>query len=882
MRRLGTLWVVVALLAVQEPDGRARQGQAQPQAQRFVDDCGLEPPGAPIVAPPRKAGGSIITPRLGPTGHQAVGALSGKTIYVSPGHGWYWTGGDWTTQRGNANGIVEDLVSAETIDQFLLQYLRLMGAHVVPLREADLNTNMVIVDDGELLFEGNPSIDPQSEDGFATPSLPMPSDAAPFEAGTAQRMAPAPGGTGLAVWPVAVPASGYYNVYVAYVQAPDRAPDARYLVRHAGGESEHFVDQRRHGSTWVLLGRYWFEEGAPIEKSSVALSNDASGSLSLDAVRAGGGEDLFDRGTGPAGRPMYEHCARYYTQWDGAPPSVYDYRDGDHDDDVVARSRFAAWDHEDGEDAVYIAWHTNAPNPGTGTSSYTYGPSPPPGPLSEFTGTPGSLELQAAVHGELIDDFRAVWDPAWPDRGMHTAYFGEVNPGHNDEMPAVLVEVAFHDTPIDAASLREPTFRRIATRAMAQGIARYFAERDGLTLVLPPEPPSAVRIENDGQGGLRVSWRPPLPDAAGGDAPDGYRVYTSRDGLAFDDGLDVAGEALALSNLGVGARRFVRVAARNAGGESLPSEVVGARVAPDGLARVLVVGGFDRIDSAQLPVEDLSTYALGLVDRMWLEQINDGSYASRHGLAILAASSSFDGASDEAVDAGDIDLASYAAVDWFLGEESSGNTPLTPEAQAALSGYLAGGGRLLITGSEAAWALDFLGTPDEQAFYRAAFHAAYADDDADTYDLLPVAGSGPYAGMEPFSFGDPAIYDPEWPDLLDPGAGGAAALDYSGGVPGHAAIAWSGGPDRGVVFGFPFESIEGEPARDEVMRRTLAFFEVEPEEFPPDGGVQSLDDTTGGCGCRIDGSGGDNSAALWAGVCLVLYGWLLRLRRRLR
>ena len=39
------------------------------------------------------------------------------------------------------------------------------------------------------------------------------------------------------------------------------------------------------------------------------------------------------------------------------------------DDDVGARSRYAAWDHEDGEDAVYVAWHTNAPDPGVGTSS---------------------------------------------------------------------------------------------------------------------------------------------------------------------------------------------------------------------------------------------------------------------------------------------------------------------------------------------------------------------------------------------------------------------------------------------------------------------------------------------------------------------------------
>src|SRR5688572_1698136 len=164
MGRMWRLGCLVALVALVQADAGARSSPAG-----YVDDCGLEPPGAPVTPPPRKAGGSTITPRLGPTGHRAEGALSGKTIYVSPGHGWYWTGSYWTTQRGLTNWIVEDLVSVETIDQFLLQYLRLMGAHVVPLREADLNTDLVVVDDTDLLIEGS-TIGTQIDPGFATPT----------------------------------------------------------------------------------------------------------------------------------------------------------------------------------------------------------------------------------------------------------------------------------------------------------------------------------------------------------------------------------------------------------------------------------------------------------------------------------------------------------------------------------------------------------------------------------------------------------------------------------------------------------------------------------------------------------------------------------------
>src|SRR5207253_3678514 len=117
----------------------------------------------------------------------------------------------------------------------------------------------------------------------------------------------------------------------------------------------------------------------------------------------------------------------------GAPSSVYAWTDGDFDADVSTRSRFAAWEHEAGEDAIYIAWHSNAPNPRLGTSSYTYGSSPPPGALSNFSGSAGSRELQDAVHGEIGDDLRAGLYPDWTDQRRFTAYFGEVNAGPNAE-----------------------------------------------------------------------------------------------------------------------------------------------------------------------------------------------------------------------------------------------------------------------------------------------------------------------------------------------------------------------------------------------------------------------------------------------------------------
>jgi N-acetylmuramoyl-L-alanine amidase len=774
------------------------------------------------------------------------GILSGKTIYLSAGHGFTWTDFGWRTQRGNTNGIVEDLVSIEAVNQFLIPYLHAMGAYVVTVREPDLGSEAVIVDDGSAVVEGTPEETPVADAGWGEVALPIvDDDVNPFASGGARALVAKTDATGGLVYDADLPADGFYNVYASYVQGPDRVSDAHFVVRHSGGETHMRLDQRRHGSTWVLLGRFHFEAG----DAAVAVlddSVDAGAIVSVDAVRWGGGMAVHDRGGGTNDRPLAEQCARYYTQWNGAPPSVFAAASDDGTSDVGARSRFAAWEHEDGEDAVYVAWHSNAPTPRRGTSSYTYGAGPPPQPLSSFSGVPGSLELQAAIHQQIIEDVRSEWDPEWTDEGQYTAYFGEVNPSHNPEMPAVLLEVAYHDTLEDADQLRDPGFRRIMSRAIAQGIAEYFAERDGVPLVLPPEPPSAVWVRNDGDGGLEVGWREPEATPGGGDPPTGYFVRVSTNGLGFDDGAWVEETRFTLDGLAPGDVRFVRIEAANEGGRSLPSHVVGAAVAASGRASVLVVGGFDRLDAGQLPVDDLSAFDLDVVQRMVLRRMNEFAYAERHGHAVVGAGFSFDGATDDAIELGDVALGGYQAVDWFTGEDSVGNAPLAAISRDALADYLDGGGRVFISGAELGWALDEYGMPDEQAFFNERLHARYVADDAETYAVDPVP-DGPFADVGALAFDDPTVYDPRFPDVLEPEAGGAIALVYADGLDSGAAIAWGDAGERGVLMGFPFETIADPQTRIDLMAAILDFFEVV-EEDPEDPGGESSGTSDGSSG----------------------------------
>ncbi|HUQ08570.1 MAG TPA: N-acetylmuramoyl-L-alanine amidase [Kofleriaceae bacterium] len=772
--------------------------------------------------PPAKVGEGMA--RFGHLGHlgprAATGALAGKTIYVSAGHGWVWDAslGRWRTQRGNTHDLVEDFVSVETLSQHLVPLLHDMGAYVVPVREIDLSSEMVLVDDADAEVTGATA----ATDGFATPAGPVTGDANPFAGGGSQLAAATAEPTSAARWVIAPAADLEAYVYLAWVQAADRAPDAHYVIHHAGGDSDVRVDQRRHGSTWVLVGHFRFLAADPPERRSVELRTDSAtpgAMLSIDAVRVGGGPSHIDRGMGTSARPAFEDGARYAAQWNGAPSTVWDYTAEDGNDDVGTRSRFSAWDHEPGEDAVYVAWHTNAPSPARGTSSFAYGPSAF-GPLSEFSGVPGSLELMDAIHDELIADLRASWEPAWQDRQQHTAYFGEVNPNHNSEMPATLIEVAFHDTLADANALREPAFRHLAARAIAQGIAKYFAARDGATLVLPPGQPTAPRARWNGAE-LVIAWSPPVDDPAGGDAPAGYRVHLSPDGRAFDDGRDVTGGAasLTLPAGALGRNRFVRITAYNAGGRSRPSSVVGAEGLDPGVPDVLVVAGFTRLDGAQLFHEDLSARALGTVDRAYEVRINDGSHGARIGQALERAGYGHAIASVDAVRAGAVALADYRAVVWLTGEEIA---PLTAADRTMLAAYLDGGGALVLSGAEAAAGL----ATDDAAFLE-SLGATFAADDADTYAL---AGAAALAG-ETFTFDDttPGGYDADAADVLAATAASTPLLTYTGGT--TAALVQTA-PRRAAVLGFPLETVPTVDARARILGAALAALDVEPEPVP--------------------------------------------------
>ena len=755
---------------------------------------------------------------------QASGGLRGRTVFVSAGHGWYWlaTQGRYRTQRPHypsapypsGEGIIEDFNNAEIVNQVLLQYLWNAGADAWTVRERDTITSMHIVDNISPTFTVEGDWLTGSTGGWGSMGV---------LSGTYRYTTTlTSGATATATWTFTPALDAEYAVYVWFPNAANRTAAARYGVDHAGGTTVLTITQARDGIDWRYIGTYPFRGGAAYR---VRLTNQSTApglNVLADAIRIGGGVgDFAPTGIPPSFKPRWEEQALRYAQWVGLP-------DAENLNDVIVRPIFSEWEYESGEDGIYISYHTNGftgyNTTARGTETYIHSSEP----------TPNSDVLQDFVHAELLNDIHTGWEAAWPDRGQKSRDLGELR--LLEAMPGVLIENGYHDNPQDVEAEKDPRFNLLSARAIYQGIVRYWNSRDpNVPLVFLPEPPAHLRVRNSGPNQVTLEWRPGPTDTSGllGHMATAYRVYTSTDGFGWGNAIDTSNTSLALSGLASGQLIFVRVTGVNAGGESFPTPVLAARVAGGGVAPVLIVHGFDRIDRSGL-IRQLDG-AEGYNRRMFLDRINRYDTIVQHATGITLA---FDSAVHAAVTDGYVGLGNYTIVDWIGGEEESPDVVLNATDQSLLQAHLDGGGALLISGAEIG--NDLVANGAGPSFYTGTLHAAFVDDDAGTYNVVAVSG-GVFEGFSPFSFDDGThgTYDVDRPDVFTPLGGASSALMYNGGLGGTAALTYSSGPCTRLVYvGFPIETVYPQATRDALVSRAMAFLDdcIGP---PPDTAIAS-------------------------------------------
>ncbi|GAB4324889.1 MAG: hypothetical protein Kow0059_20710 [Candidatus Sumerlaeia bacterium] len=746
-----------------------------------------------------------------PGSARPVGSLTGKAVYLNPGHGWVWrpVSQTWGVQRGFVYNNIEDFSNPDWIQSYLIAYCYNAGADVFTVREADPNTNMVIVDnddgnDGTKgYFEQGTGWFNSSLAGFANGHAPYSSGQDPFSFGTNRLNTCVTGApTASATWIPQIPAAGWYNVYVSHAAYTNRSPQAHYRIHHAGGTTDFYLDQRMRRFTWIPIGRYYFEAGVNPDTAKVVLFNDSSSTshyISADAVRFGGGMGLIYRETGGvgsvSGKPRYEEDGRYQAQFNGAPTSVYDAsstpetdNQADEADGWLARPRLGRWWKQEAEaygapaqDSVFISSHTNAGG-GSGLGTFVY------------TGQEGTWHdrFRDAVHDEVLNDLHNGYSTTFNNHGTGKKYgtYSENNPSNvSNLMPIFLGEWLFHDSAADMTLYHDPKFRMMMARAIYQGIVKFWAAENGSPATLLPEPPRQFRVEVTGPDQVRLRWQAPETDTQGirGDPATGYKYYISTHGRAFPPGVDVPGGAVTeytVTGLTPGQTYYFYLTATNAGGESLPTEVLAARPsAGTGDFKLLIVSGFDKLDvSTRLQ----TPWSGDVLYRQIIPLMNSHDYIVEHARAIAAWGQpvTFDSCEDEVIEAGGLTLDAYDAVIWIAGIQSEVSTTdptddvsVSPNQQTALTDYINGGGKLFLSGAEVAWDLDRAGST---TWVDTTLKANYVNDDAGVYSAWGATGSI-FEGLGPIAFDDGtgSTYHVRWPDTLAPTGGSIAAMNYS-------------------------------------------------------------------------------------------------------
>jgi hypothetical protein len=796
----------------------------------------------------KEAQTSGLSGPIGPALGQPTGALSGRIVFTSGGHGWTAGASSWSLQRGVLLEMNEDYGNVDQMNLFAT-YCFNAGATVVPMRPIGNQANEIVLDndDPAVTFGGSWS------DSASTIFYGSPGDV-PYRFASL-----AASESATATYTPNIPAAGFYPVYTWVRQGSDRTSQL-YRIRNTGGESLVRVPHHMVGNGWVYLGTYYFDAGSSSARGAVVISNlqpsPTVGSVVIaDAIRFGNGMGSVDRGFGVSDYPREEECSRYWVQsslGQGQSATLYDpdlpaITTDDIDDNVGAPPRMAREMNRELEGNIYkrilISFHSNAGGsrgvvglwndnanfPGTGTSNQFR--------LAQLTGT--------EVNNDLVGIGVPPLELAWFNRGSsitttQTFAFGEIrNDTLGGEMDATIIEVAFHDDASDAALLRDPKARNWIARASYQAVVRYMNEFDAAPLTFVPEPPFNVRALANGSNVI-VSWFAPVAQGGSGTA-SGYLIYQSTNGYGFGNPVAVGNStSFTITNLATDRDFFFRVAATNSGGQSMPSETVACRISSTpGTPRVLIVNAFDRFDKSinirqtpgsqnyKPPGHDANS---GTMNRMLPGRNNAFDYVLPHAQAVGAYGFAYDSCQNEAVSGGQINLTNYPVVIWACGNESTADESFSSAEQGVVSAFLAAGGNLFVSGSEIAWDLDRPSGPTaaDRNFLHNQLHATFASDDSGVYTFTPTGGSiftGNTDGL--FDDGSNGIYAVGFPDVLTPTGGGAtAAINYPGVGGGAAGIAYEGSSGGGkmVYFGFPFETIPSSTVRNAYMTDILSFF----------------------------------------------------------
>lgn len=486
-----------------------------------------------------------------------------------------------------------------------------------------------------------------------------------------------------------------------------------------------------------------------------------------------------------------------------------------------------------------------------------------------------SRDLTDIIQTQIVNDVRHLYAPEWSTRGMWNKSYSE---SRVPQVPTMLLELLSHQNFADMRYGLDPRFRFSVSRSIYKGMLKYLSAANGFDYVVQPLPVKNFGCKFSSKNVLELQWDATNDSLEPTATPTQYVLYTRTEGSGFDNGVLVQSNQLKYT-VEPGKIYSFKITALNRGGESFPSEILSAYRAPKERGEVLVVNGFQRL-SAPASVEVAKSYAGFLNDvdagvpylseisfvgkqaefdrnKSYVNDDNPGfgaSYANYegkviagnnfdypfiHGKALKAANYSFVSCSSGTLLTGFLNLNNYKVVDYILGKQKQtyiGNGKKSPEfktfplaLQQTISNYCNNGGNLLVSGAYLGSDLCHpkLKSPEDSLFLNQVLKCKFITEKASVGGEVKMVSS-PYKAFEKINFNyfaqpNSTSYFVESPNALEPiGEGAHTFCRYSENNM-SAAVAFSG-KYRVCAFGFPFEVIESEKDRFDLMRDVLNFF----------------------------------------------------------
>lgn len=796
-------------------------------------------------------------------------------------HGRYYDGKKdrWKWQRPNLFGTTEDLFTQTIVIPYLIPMLENAGAVVFTPRERDWQKNEVIVDNGGRGYvedSGKETWKTAQEKGFAYHAGTYRDGENPFTQGTVRAVkATKKADVSWASYQPNIPQGGKYAVYVSYQSLKNSVSDAQYIVMHKGQRTVFKVNQQMGGGTWVYLGTFDFDRGNnEFNRVVVTNSSSESGVVTTDAVRFGGGMGNIERGGSCSGMPRCLEGARYSAQWAGAPYSVYSSKNGsdDYGDDINVRSNMTNWlaggstyvptlEGKKVPIELSLAVHSDA--------GYTTVNDSIIGSLAICTTSFNDGRLNSGVSRRVSHDFadslltglqRDISGKyrKWTRRYLWDRNYSETR---KPEVPSAIIETMSHQNFADMRRGLDPNFRFTLARSLYKTILRFVNGNHSVPSVVQPLPVSNFRIERNSSGWLRLSWIAEKDEQEPTAVPTSYIVYTSEDGMGFDNGTVVYTSSFDFEAK-KGVNYCFKVTALNRGGESFPSETLAAYLSKSAHAKdILVVDGFSRL-SGPAVVDDYSrqgfdlgsdigvSYGLTagwngrqqcfdksragsegegslgycgdeLAGRFIMGNNRDGSVCHVKDIAMSGAYNVV-GCSLEALDNNLVKLDHYNLVDIAFGLQRNDGHSLvvyktfSETLQSKLRSYAKSGGRILVSG---AYVGSDMTQPHERSFMSDVLKTTFTGTDTNagnnmvdglglSFDIIRQINDRHFAAT---SVDRIAACDGR----------SFAAMRYQDGS--TAGVAYDGTDYKSFVMGYPYECINNVRTRQQVMKGLLGF-----------------------------------------------------------